>query len=106
MGGTLWQMLLEVLRPQIVVLSVARKHLRRIEFEPMTEWETVREFKRTHGGALRRRPYEVVARWYDVGGERSLFVFGQAAQTPFGLLSDTGKRETGAIAQDNFRDGR
>ena len=35
-GRPLWRMLLKVLRPQIVALSVARKHLRRIEFEPMT----------------------------------------------------------------------
>ena len=105
-GGPLWHTLLKVLRPQIVALSVARKHLRRIEFEPKTEWETVHEFKRTRSGAPRRRPYEVLARWYDVGDERSLFIFGQAAQTPFGLLSDTGKRETGAIALKKYRDGR
>ena len=105
-GRPLWRMLLKVLRPQIVALSVARKHLRRIEFEPMTEWETVLEFKRARSGAPRRRPYEVLARWYDVGGERCLFVFGQAAQTPFGLLSDTGKRETGAFALKEYRNGR
>ena len=99
-------MLLKVLQPQIVALSVARKHLRRIEFAPVSEWETVHVFKRTRSGAPRRRPYKVLARWYDVGDERSLFIFGQAAQTPFGLLSDTGKRETGAIALKEYRDGR
>ena len=105
-GGPLWHMLLKVLQPQIVALSVARKHLRRIEFAPVSEWETVHVFKRTRSGAPRRRPYKVLARWYDVGDERSLFIFGQAAQTPFGLLSDTGKRETGAIALKEYRDGR
>ena len=36
---------------------------------------------------------KVRARWYEVGGEQSLFVFGAAAQKPFGLLADTQKRE-------------
>ena len=35
-----------------------------------------------------------------------LFVFGRAAQTPFGLLPDSQKRETGAIALEKYRDGR
>lgn len=105
-GGALWRMLLEVLRPQIVVLSVAKKHLERIEFETITEWETVQVFKRTRNGALRRSPYEILARCYEVGGEHSLFVFGQAAQTPFGLLSHDQKHETGTIALEKYRDGR
>ena len=50
-GGPLWHMLLKVLQPQIVALSVARKHLRRIEFAPVSEWETVHVFKRTRSGA-------------------------------------------------------
>ena len=99
-------MLLKLLRPQIAALSVARKHLGRIEFDPVSEWETVHVFKRTRNGAPRRNPYEILARWYEIGGERSLFVFGQAAQTPFGLLSDTQKGEVGAIALDKYRDGR
>ena len=105
-GSRLWHMLLKVLRPQIVALSVARKHLRRIEFEQISEWDTVHVFERTRSGAPRRRPYEVLARWYEVSGERSLFVFGQAAQTPFGLLSDIQKGEAGAIALEKYRDGR
>ena len=105
-GGPLWDTLLKLLRPQIVALSVARKHLERIEFVPDSEWETVQVFRRTSNGELRRRPYEIFARWYEVGGERSLFVFGQAAQTPFGLLSVKQKIEIGARALKEYRDGR
>ena len=41
-----------------------------------------------------------------VGGERSLFVFGAAAQKPFGLLADTQKRELGAIGFGAYQDRR
>ena len=105
-GGPLWHMLLKVLQPQIVVLSVARKHLGRIKFAPISEWATVHHFVQTRTGARRRPPYRVLVRWYEVGGEQSLFVFGQAAQTPFGLLSHKQKLETGAIALEKYRDDR
>ena len=36
-GGPLWHTLLKVLRPHIVILSVARKHLERIEFVPKSD---------------------------------------------------------------------
>ena len=105
-GGPLWHTLLETLRPHMVVLSVARAHLGRIEFTPVDQWRTIHEFKRKGDGALRSTPYEVLGRWYEAGGERSLFVFGQAAQTPFGSLSHNQKHELGAISLETYRDGR
>ena len=94
-GGPLWHMLLEELQPHIVVLSVAKAHLGRIAFAPMTDGEIIHTFKRTANGDPRSRPYKIGARWYDVGGRRSLFIFGAAAQKPFGLLSDGKKRKAG-----------
>ena len=105
-GGSLWHTLLETLRPHMVALSVAGAHLRRIEFAPVDQWRTIHEFERTGGGGPRSTPYEVCGRWYEAGGERSLFVFGQAAQTPFGTLSDNQKHELGAISLETYRDGR
>ena len=63
-------------------------------------------FEQTVDGDLRSRPYEICARWYDVGGERSLFAFGAAAQKPFGLLADSQKRETGELLLEAYQDGR
>ncbi len=105
-GGPLWHTLLVTLRPQIVALSVAKDHLKRIEFAPMTEWKSLHTFDRAGNGRPRSRPYEVRSRWYEVGGEPSLFVFGRAAQKPFGLLPDTQKREVGAVALKAYHDGR
>ena len=102
-GGPLWHMLLEELQPQIVALSIAKAHLKRIKFKPIMNWEVIHVLKRKAGGKARSRPYEVRARWYDVGGERSLFIFGEAAQTPLGKLSDSQKRKAGALALLRFR---
>ena len=89
------------------MLSVAREHLARIEFQPLGgEWEVIHTFERTGSGAPRSRPYEVLARWHEVGGEPSLFVFGPAAQKPFGLLPDSQKRDVGVIAWEACDDAR
>ena len=105
-GGPLWHRLLEALRPHVVALSVARSHLQRIRFAPAGERRIIHVFRLTGSGSPRARPYEIRARWYDAGGERSLFVFGQAAQTPFGLLSEDQKYESGATLLEAYRDGR
>ena len=94
-GSPLWHRLLEDLQPQIVAVSVAKEHLKHIKFTPMTQWKVIHVFKQTTSGEARSRPYKVRARWYDIGGEQSLFIFGTAAQTPFGTLSESQKREAG-----------
>ena len=105
-GGPLWHDLLEALRPQIVTLSVASHHLSRIRFKALSGWEGVHVFERTEGGALRKRPVDITARWCEVSGEPTLFVFVPAAQTPLGRLSGSQKRETGEITIEAFRRGR
>ena len=105
-GGPLWHGLLEVLQPQIVTLSVAKRHLSRIQFKALNGWKVVHLFKRTEAGALRKRPVAISARWCEIGSEPSLFVFVPAAQTPLGLLSSNQKREAGEIAIEVLRRGR
>lgn len=97
-GGPLWHELLTVLQPHVVALSVAKHHLARIEFRPLTNWGVIHAFHRTGAGAPRRRPVEISARWYEVGGARSLFVFGPAAQLPLGMLNTAQRLEAGMIA--------
>ena len=105
-GGSLWHMLLEELRPQIVAISVAKAHLNRIEFVPIADWKIIHTFDRKANGALRSRPYEIRRCWYDVGGEQSLFVFGTAGLKPFQLLADCQKRKSGELALKEYQDGR
>ena len=105
-GTLLWHRLLEALRPEVVFLSVAKRHLRRICFAPIIDWRTVHIFERKGNGAPRKQPYEIRARWHKVGGGWSLFVFGQAATKPFGNLHNDQKYEAGVIALEKYRHGR
>ena len=105
-GRPLWHMLLAELRPQIVVFSIARTYLDDITFDAMTGWKVIHRIRRKADGVLRRRPYNVEARWYDVGGEPSLFVFGAAAQTPFGTLAADQKQRAGLASLAVWRNGR
>ena len=104
-GVPLWHMLLEKLQPQIVAISVAKPHLEHIGFVPRTDWKIIHAFKRKRDGEMRSRPYEIRARWYDVGGERSLFVFGEANLKPF-WLTDCQKQTTGELVLKEFQSGR
>ena len=105
-GTSLWHMLLEELRPQVVLLSVAKAHLKRIKFAPMTDWRIIHAFGRKASGELRSPPYEICARWYDVGGKRSWFIFGKARRRPFGELAADQKRKAGELLLKAFGDGR
>ena len=98
-------MLLEELRPQVVAISVAKDRLKSIEFAPRTDWKTIHVFDRKADGTP-RSPYKVCARWYDVGGERSLFVFGRAAQTAFGTLAHKQKQRAGEKILTHYQDSR
>ena len=104
-GRPLWHMLLEELKPQVVALSVAKAHFKRIEFTPLSNWEVIHVFKRKANGDLRSQPYEIHGRWYDVGGEQSLFICGRAATKPFGLLDNNRKRRAGALVLEAYHDG-
>ena len=89
-GVPLWHVLVKALRPQIVILSMAKEHLGHIKFMWTSHWETLVVFERTEDDRPRGR-YQVKARWYEVGGELSLFVFGRATQKPFGSMSNNQK---------------
>ena len=97
-GGPLWHALLKVLQPQIVVLSVAKSHLSRIQFKALSEWKAIHVFKQKADGTPRGQAIRVDARSYEISGERSLFISIRPAQTPLGLLGNIQKREAGMIA--------
>ena len=106
-GGILWRRLLEILKPEIVLLSVKRKDREYIEgrFPALNDWRRIHEFRRKISGEPRKRPYPVDARWYAITGEPSLFVYGAKAQTPFGSLSDMQKRRVGELARQTYGKG-
>lgn len=103
-GPALWYGLVEELNPHIVVLSVAQRYLSHIVFDPLSRWKSMHRFERKESGALRSRPYEVRARWYDIGGGPTLFVFCPAGRTPL-TISTNQKRELGAMSVQEWRRG-
>ena len=104
-GGPLWHTLLEKLKPQIVAISVAKRHLERIRFTPLTDWKAICVFRKRANGKPRSKPYEICGRWYEVGREQSLFIFGRAAQKPFGLLDNDRKGRAGPLVLKAYHDG-
>jgi hypothetical protein len=90
-GVRLWHEVTELLRPDLVLLSLARHHLSRIDFPAIdadwSEWFAIPQ---------PAKPYVVLRRHYEVAGRPVLFVWGRAANTPFGSLSYSARRQLGA----------
>ena len=106
-GGPLWHRLLEILKPQIVLLSVKRKDREYIEdrFPASSGWRRIHKFRCKKSGEPRKRPFPVDARWYEIRGEPSLFVWGEKAEKPFATLSDDQKRLVGRSALRTYGKG-
>lgn len=105
-GGPLWHRLLEVLRPEIVVFWVGFKHLPSFTFEAVDKCYPVHVYTKNKNGSERERPVEVCAQWFEIRGDRSLFIFiNPAQQAPLSFLDDSKKRKTGVIAFEELRRG-
>jgi hypothetical protein len=99
-GTRLWHDLAEALQPDVVLVSVARHRLAQIA-SPATGPATVIH---TVDGPCRRRPYHVEAQPRRLGsGKEPLFVFGAAAQQPFGLISREDKIRAGRSIREAIR---
>jgi hypothetical protein len=88
-GSRLWHALIEWLSPDIIIASVARSHLSRISF--------VRDAKsRVIYKVDREKPYDVeLSDLLLRNGGKTRLVFGKAANTPFGTVSNEDKRRIG-----------
>lgn len=88
-GMALWHDLVDCLDPDIVLLSIRRAYLDCITFKNRTPWKTVYMHDR-------RNPYHVEAARFRLHTEKEpLFVWGRAAQLPFGLVNASVKCEIG-----------
>lgn len=104
-GCPLWHELVELLQPDVVVVSVARRHLARIRFEPLSPWERIHSFGYTADGEPRSRSYDTDGCWHVVGGEPSLVVFCPASQTPLGSISMSHRHELGSVVEQAYLGG-
>ena len=97
-GSPLWHDLIRQLRPHLILISLARYHLSKIEFE--TVIPPIDIYRIDEG---RSRPY--VIRTWTVRVEndwKAVVVFGRAAQRPFSLISNDHKAEIGHQISSRF----
>lgn len=93
-GNRIWHSLVEVLTPDVIIISVARRHLEKMRFKRTRWYESIRITKDKYG-APRNNPYLVSTSPYTLNGKKGLLVFGKAANIPFGLISNIQKLELG-----------
>jgi hypothetical protein len=95
-GSRLWHSLVEWLSPDLIVASLARRHLERISFSRVDDWRVVYTVERPN-------PYKVEAAKLRIAdGKDAWLVFGKAAQKPFGTVSDMDKHKIGLALKDHI----
>ena len=88
-GYKLWQRLACFLSPDVILISVARQHVAMLDFPLLRDWRTIYTVERAN-------PYRVELREVEVtSGKSTALVFGQAANTPFGTVSNQDKEDIG-----------
>lgn len=93
-GNDLWHKLVEHLQPDVVLLSVKRDYLANIRFPLSQEPRPVYTVERA-------RPYVVeLSQRRLASGKETWFVYGMAAQTPFGLISGVAQRAAGQAIRE------
>lgn len=101
-GVPLWHELIRFLRPDVIVMSVAKEHLNRIAFPAISDAEPIHTIARKGDGAKRNQPYAVMARWHDIDGRPALLIHARAAQTPFGTVTHHDKHQIGQVTKTYY----
>ena len=100
-GAPLWRKLIRYLQPDVILMSVAWTHTKRVNFPALSNWETIHKVHRYADGTPRSRPYEVIARWHDIDGHAVMLVFGQARRKPV-FVADAHKPHIGERIKDHY----
>lgn len=91
-GFQLWQYLIDILQPDIILVSIAKHLLKQLRLTNKIEFE---KFDKKRDDTDRAKPY--IIHQYDLllnKGESKVY-FGQAAEKPFGTLSSCFKQKLG-----------
>jgi hypothetical protein len=98
-GRDLWHDLVRVLRPQVMLISVAREHLDQIRFTSDAAWAELCQVEH-------KKPYIVKCNRMSLDdGTPMMAIFGLAAQTPFGSVSQEDKLRIGRLVVDLLEAG-
>jgi hypothetical protein len=93
-GTALWHRLITYFAPSVLLVSVAREKRNRITFQATTEWETMHMIPRDNPYHVQTRTVRVIA------GKDTFVIFGAAANTPFGTVSNMDKRALGVRVKE------
>ena len=93
-GKQFWNRLVEILQPDLMLVSIARKYTKMIRYR-RSKWETFYRITEKKDGKPRSKPYLIEVAESQVGSKNGYLVFGQAAQMPFGTLSTKHKKQVG-----------
>lgn len=97
-GVVLWHRLVDYLEPDVILISVASRLRKLIGFELVKPWQPIYTIRHRKDGTLKRREYVVEAALIRLSsGKCTRIVFGQAAHTPFGLISNQDKIALGTV---------
>jgi hypothetical protein len=91
-GARLWRRLVDLLAPDVVVVSVARDHLR--HFAP-AEWSVFHQIER-------RDRFDVLRADASIGRRRVPVFFGRNVNVPFGSVSAVEKERIGALIRESL----
>lgn len=93
-GKQFWNTLVEILKPDLMLISVARKYANMIRFRK-SKWMEHFKIKTKKDGTPRSKPYLIEVAESQIDTKKGYLVFGQAAQMPFGTLSTEHKKQVG-----------
>lgn len=93
-GRKFWYRLVEILEPDMILFSIARKYVERVMFKK-SGWEVFTSITKKRDGSPRSKPYDIEVAESRIRDKKMYLVFGQAAQLPFGTLSTDIKLQLG-----------
>lgn len=94
-GVELWHKLIEILQPDIILISVSKQHLNKIRYEFVDNWKRFYTISRN-------KPYYIDRALIKVKEKKVVVFYGPAAQTPFGTISKSDKIKVGKFIRENI----
>ncbi|MHB1000449.1 MAG: hypothetical protein ACYC27_14515 [Armatimonadota bacterium] len=93
-GIKLWHDLIEFLQPDLVLMSVRESYLEDVNFTKVFDWTVAYTVSRSN-------PYTIkTAQYKTASGKIVIFVFGRAAQLPFGTINRCIQYDIGVYLKD------
>jgi hypothetical protein len=104
-GVQLWNELVEILQPDIILMSTAKNMTDHLGLEFLTEWEVIHSVLYRADGEAMAQPYLIKSRKLKLSSQKEAQLFwGPAGVTPFQYLSNPKKREAGEMILASYQE--